>query len=173
MIDKVFISWIGPTSLGVELNDVVKGFSLEEGQVVPPEFKVGDLVELHLESDPAAEIWGIDNSKGCYLFKHIDSGKSLELGIGQTDINLSPCLNHRMNLRSDRSEALQGCANLGSAVQHRTECPTILFSRLPGVAPKTPTHNLTHNLLHHRSSHSQRGQIFSLRRQRFIAVIDT
>jgi hypothetical protein len=75
VIDRVFISWIGPTSLGVELNGVVKGFSLEVGQVVPPEFKVGDLVELHLESDPTAAIWGVANSKGCYLFRHIASGK--------------------------------------------------------------------------------------------------
>jgi hypothetical protein len=78
VIDKVFISWIGPTSLGVELNGVVKGFSLEEGQVVPSEFKVGDLVELHLEGDPTAEIWGIENSKGCYLFKHIASAKEFK-----------------------------------------------------------------------------------------------
>lgn len=74
-IDKVFISWIGPTSLGVELNGVTKAFSLEEGQVVPPEFKVGDLVELHLQGDLTAAIWGIEKSRGCYLFKHIASGK--------------------------------------------------------------------------------------------------
>ncbi len=78
MVDKVFISWIGPTSLGVERNGVTKAFSLEEGQVVPPEFKKGDLVELHLQGDPMAEIWGIENSKGCYLFKHIASGKEFK-----------------------------------------------------------------------------------------------
>lgn len=78
MIDKVFISWIGPTSLGVERNGVTKAFSLEEGQVVPPEFKEGDLVELHIQGDPMAEIWGIENSKGCYLFKHIASGQEFK-----------------------------------------------------------------------------------------------
>jgi hypothetical protein len=78
LVDKVFISWIGPSSLGVELNGVAKAFSLEEGQVVPPEFKAGDLVELHLQGDPAAEIRGIENSKGCYLFKHISSGKEFK-----------------------------------------------------------------------------------------------
>ncbi len=75
MVDKVFISWVGPISLGVERNGVIKGFSLEEGEQIPPEFKVGDLVELHLESDPMAEIWGIENSQGAYLFRHITSGK--------------------------------------------------------------------------------------------------
>src|SRR5260370_33640698 len=74
-IDKVFISWIGPTSLGVELNGVTKSFTLEEGQVVPPEFKKGDSVELHLQGDITAAIWGIEKSRGCYLFKHIASGK--------------------------------------------------------------------------------------------------
>ena len=40
--------------------------------------------------------------------------------------------------------------------------PTIIFSRLPGVAPKASTHNPTHNLLHHRTPHAQRRKIFSL-----------
>ncbi len=75
LVDKVFLSWVGPISLGVERNGVIKAFSLEEGQAIPPEFKVGDLVELHLEGDPMAEIWGIETSKGSYLFKHIPSGK--------------------------------------------------------------------------------------------------
>lgn len=75
MVDKVFISWIGPTSFGVERNGVEKAFSLKEGQVVPPEFREGDLVELHLQGDPMAEIWGIESSSGYYLFKHIASGK--------------------------------------------------------------------------------------------------
>jgi hypothetical protein len=48
--------------------------------------------------------------------------------------------------------------------------PTILFSRLPGVAPKASTHNPTHNLLHHLTPHTQRRKIFSLRRERLIAV---
>lgn len=74
-VDKVFISWVGPISFGVERNGVTKAFSLEEGQVVPPEFKKGDLVEIYLEGDPTAEIWGIENSKGSYRFKHIPSGK--------------------------------------------------------------------------------------------------
>jgi len=74
-VDEVFISWVGPISFGVERNGVTKAFSLEEGQVIPPEFKKGDLVELHLEGDPMAEIWGIETSNGSYLFKHIPSGK--------------------------------------------------------------------------------------------------
>ena len=78
VVDKVFISWIGPTSLGVELNGVTKAFSLEEGQVVPPEFKVGDLVEVHLQGDLTAEIFGIEKSRGFYLFKHIASGKEFK-----------------------------------------------------------------------------------------------
>lgn len=78
MIDKVFISWVGPTSFGVELNDVIKTFSLEEGQVVPPEFKKGDLVEVYLHGDITAAIWGVENSRGYYLFKHIPSGKEFK-----------------------------------------------------------------------------------------------
>jgi hypothetical protein len=74
-VDDVFISWIGPISFGVERNGVMRAFSLEEGQVVPPEFKEGDLVELHLEGDPDAQIWGVENSDGYYLFKHLPSGK--------------------------------------------------------------------------------------------------
>jgi hypothetical protein len=78
MVDKVFISWIGSTAFGVERNGVAKSFTLEEGQVVPPEFKAGDEVELHLHGDPTAEIWGIENSKGYYMFKHIASGKEFK-----------------------------------------------------------------------------------------------
>jgi|GEM_PF-6912287 len=78
MVDTVFISWIGPTSFGVERNGVTKTFSLEEGQVVPPEFKEGDLVEVHLHGDITAAIWGIENSRGYYLFKHIPSGKEFK-----------------------------------------------------------------------------------------------
>ncbi len=52
LVDQVFLSWVGPISIGVERNGVIKAFSLEEGQAIPPEFKVGDLVELHLEGDP-------------------------------------------------------------------------------------------------------------------------
>src|SRR5215469_2180313 len=77
-VDKVFISWIGPTSFGVERNGVTRAFSLEVGQVVPPEFKKGDLVELYLEGDTEAEIWGIESSDGCYRFKHIPSGKEFK-----------------------------------------------------------------------------------------------
>ncbi len=75
MVDKVFINWIGPTFLGVELNGVSRAFTLEEGQVIPPEFKEGDQVELHLHGDPMAAMWGIERSKGYYLFKHLASGK--------------------------------------------------------------------------------------------------
>ena len=78
MVDEVYISWIGPTAFEVERNGVTRAFSLEEGQVVPPEFKKGDLVELHLVGDPIAEIWGAGKSKGYYLFKHIASGKEFK-----------------------------------------------------------------------------------------------
>jgi len=64
--------------MGVELNKIIKAFTLEEGQVVPPEFKEGDEVELHLHGDATAEIWGIEHSRGYYLFKHIASGKEFK-----------------------------------------------------------------------------------------------
>jgi multidrug efflux pump subunit AcrB len=50
--------------------------------------------------------------------------------------------------------------------------PTNYFSKLPGVVPKTSTHNPTHTALtslHRLCSHSQRREIFPLRRQCFIA----
>jgi hypothetical protein len=43
--------------------------------------------------------------------------------------------------------------------------PQFIFSKLPGVVPKTSTHNPTDTYLtspHQRRSHSQRGEIFSL-----------
>src|SRR6266851_919292 len=49
--------------------------------------------------------------------------------------------------------------------------PTICFSRLPGVVPKTSTHNPAHISLHHLRTHSERRQIFPLRRPCFIAVV--
>jgi hypothetical protein len=78
LVDKVFINWIGPTFLGVERNGVSRAFTLEEGQVVPPEFKEGDEVELHLHGDPMAAMWGIEKSKGYYSFKHLASGKEFK-----------------------------------------------------------------------------------------------
>jgi len=78
LIDTVRISWVGPTSFGVELNDVTNAFTLEEGQVVPPEFRVGDFVEIHLHGDQAAALWGIKSSKGYYKFRHVTSGKEFK-----------------------------------------------------------------------------------------------
>jgi len=48
--------------------------------------------------------------------------------------------------------------------------PTNYFSKLPGVVPKTSTHNPTHTSLHHRAAHAKRRKILPLRRQCFIAV---
>lgn len=73
-VDTASISWVGPTSIGVEKNGVTKAFSLQDGQIVPPEFKEGELVEVHLHGDPTAEIFGIQHSAGYYLFKHVPSG---------------------------------------------------------------------------------------------------
>src|SRR6266478_6329708 len=49
--------------------------------------------------------------------------------------------------------------------------PTIYFNELPGVVPKTSTHNPAHISLHHLRTHSERRQIFPLRRPCFIAVV--
>lgn len=57
---------------------MTKGFTLEEGQVVPPEFKKGDRVEVHLVGDMLGVIWGIESSRGYYLFKHVASGKEFK-----------------------------------------------------------------------------------------------
>ena len=78
LIDTVRIAWVGPTSFGVELNGATKAFTLEERQSVPPEFKEGDLVEVHLHGDMAAAIWGIESSRGYYMFKHVASGKEFK-----------------------------------------------------------------------------------------------
>ena len=75
LVDTVRVAWVGPTSFGVELNGATKAFSLEDGQVVPSEFKDGDLVEVHIHGDMLAVIWGIETSKGYYMFKHVPSGK--------------------------------------------------------------------------------------------------
>jgi len=48
--------------------------------------------------------------------------------------------------------------------------PAILFSRLEGMSPKTPTHNPAHILLHQFRSHPERLQELSLRAPCFIAV---
>ena len=48
--------------------------------------------------------------------------------------------------------------------------PTIIFNGLPGVAPKTSTHNPTQTLLHRIRTDSERHQIFPLRRVCFVAV---
>jgi hypothetical protein len=90
MVDKVFISWIGSTAFGVELNGVAKAFTLAEGQAVPPEFKAGDEVELHLHGDLAAAIWGIENSRGYYLFKHVASGKEFKTWHREEAYRLDP-----------------------------------------------------------------------------------
>src|SRR5260370_24575902 len=44
-------------------------------------------------------------------------------------------------------------------------------SRLPGVVPKTSTHNPAHISLHHLRTHSQRRHIFPVRRPCFVAVV--
>ena len=78
LVDRVSISWIGATFLAVEKNGVNLAFTLEEGQAVPPEFKEGDEVELHLHGDATAALWGVEKSKGYYLFKHIATGKEFK-----------------------------------------------------------------------------------------------
>jgi hypothetical protein len=73
-VDTASISWVGPTSIGVEKNGVTKAFSLEEGQVVPPEFKKGEVVQIHLHGDITAAVFGISQSAGYYMLKHVASG---------------------------------------------------------------------------------------------------
>jgi len=48
--------------------------------------------------------------------------------------------------------------------------PTIIFNGLPGVAPKTSTHNPTHTSLHRIRTDSERHQIFPMRRACFVTV---
>jgi hypothetical protein len=48
--------------------------------------------------------------------------------------------------------------------------PPFIFNSLPSIVPQIPTHNSTHILLDHRRRHSQRREVFTLRRPCFIAV---
>jgi hypothetical protein len=75
---KYTIAWIGTVALGV-LKDGEPwfDFSLEEGQTIPPEFRVGD--ELTIVNHPAhPAMIAMDMNGGHYEITHIPSGKVLQ-----------------------------------------------------------------------------------------------
>ena len=69
------IVWIGTVAFGVETEGGRQlGFSLEEGQTIPPEVKEGDLVEIaNRPEHPAVLAMGMENG-GYYEFRHIPTG---------------------------------------------------------------------------------------------------
>jgi hypothetical protein len=70
------IEWIGTVALGIETEGGRSlAFSLEDGQVVPPEFKIGDPVEIaNRPNHPSIAAMGMENG-GYYEFTHIPTGK--------------------------------------------------------------------------------------------------
>jgi hypothetical protein len=69
------IDWIGTVALGISTEEGrLLAFSLEDGQQVPPEFKVGDPVKIvnHPEH-PSVIAMGMEN-EGYYEFTHIPTG---------------------------------------------------------------------------------------------------
>jgi len=73
------IDWIGTVAIGV-LQDGKPRFALvlEEGQEVPPEFKVGDALRVeNRPAHPAMIAMGINH--GYYEVTHVPSGKRLEI----------------------------------------------------------------------------------------------
>jgi hypothetical protein len=73
------IDFVGTVALGIlEDGEPWIDFALEEGQEVPPEFKVGDEVKIHVQSThPAMIAMGIIT--GYYEIEHVASGKTLRI----------------------------------------------------------------------------------------------
>lgn len=69
------IDWIGTVAIGLETRaGRPLGFSLEEGQQVPPEFKVGDRVDVrNYPADAGSVLVGFENN-GYYEITHISTG---------------------------------------------------------------------------------------------------
>jgi hypothetical protein len=73
------IDWIGDVAFGVRTEQGrAIGFSLEEGQQVPQEFKEGDAVEIANRPAHPANIQ-MDMNDGFYEIKHIASGRTLRV----------------------------------------------------------------------------------------------
>jgi len=73
------VDWIGTIALGV-LQDGKPRFALvlEDGQEVPPEFKVGDELRIvNHPADPAMVAMGMNY--GRYDVTHVPSGKVLQI----------------------------------------------------------------------------------------------
>jgi hypothetical protein len=73
------IDWIGTVALGVLLDGKPRfALALEDGQEVPPEFKVGDeLIIVNHPADPASIAMG--HNYGRYEVIHVPSGKVLNI----------------------------------------------------------------------------------------------
>jgi hypothetical protein len=69
------IEWIGTVALGISTEGGRSlAFSLEDGQQVPPEFKVGDPVKIvNFPEHPSVIAMGMGN-EGYYEFTHIPTG---------------------------------------------------------------------------------------------------
>ena len=72
------IDWVGTVAIGLETpGGKPITLSLEEDQHVPPEFKVGDAVEVSNHPDhPANLAMGFENG-GYYEIIHVDTGTVL------------------------------------------------------------------------------------------------
>jgi hypothetical protein len=72
------IAWIGTVAIGLETTGGRPlGFSLEEDQQVPVEFKEGDSVEVtNHPDDPANLAMGFQN-EGYYEIRHVKTGTIL------------------------------------------------------------------------------------------------
>lgn len=73
------IEWVGTVALGV-LQDGKPRFALalEDGQDIPPEFKVGDELRIvNHPADPASVAMGMNY--GYYEVTHVTSGKVLRI----------------------------------------------------------------------------------------------
>jgi hypothetical protein len=74
------IDWVGTVAISVRTSTGTQlAFSLEENQLIPPEFKEGDEVEISNHPDhPAHLAMGMENG-GYYEITHVPTGTVLRI----------------------------------------------------------------------------------------------